>query len=117
MSNPSQDVPGDAPPLADRGAGGRKRLVAVLVGVTVAGLLLAAAWCGWFWTHQRGVEFPPGALADYWPENAGGVLTLHLRQMLDSPAGRQYLREPFRQVIRRGEATHPWMGLLGIDPS
>ena len=112
MNNPSQDVPGGVPPQAGR----RKGRVTVLVGVTVLGLLLAAAWYWWFRSHQRAVAFAPGALAEYWPENAGGVLTLNLRQMLDSPAGRQYLRGRFRQIIRRGEATHPWMALLGIDP-
>src|SRR5262245_34818942 len=112
MNSPSHNVPGEAPPPMGR----RRRLVAVVVGVAVVGLLLAAGWYGWLRTHPRGVEFLPGALAEYWPENTGGVLTLHLRQLLDSPVGRQYLRETFRQIIRRGETTHPWMALLGIDP-
>src|SRR5436305_14368971 len=124
MNNPSQDIPGrragvspatggrDARPPAGRW----KRPAAVLVGATVLGLLLAAAWYLWFRPHQRAIEFLPGALTDYLPENAGGVLTLNLRQTFDSPAGRQYLRGPFQQIIRHGEATLPWLALLGIDP-
>jgi hypothetical protein len=114
MNNPSQDVPGKAPPQAGRPTW--KRPAAVLVGATALGLLVAASWYWWVRPQRRAVEFPPGALADYLPEKAGGVLTLNLRQTLDSPAGRQYLRGPFQQIVRRGAEAHPWMALLGIDP-
>jgi hypothetical protein len=114
MNNPSQDVPGEAPPQA--GQPTWKRPAALLVGAAALGLLVAAAWYWWVRPQRRAVEFPPGALADYLPERAGGVLTLNLRQTLDSPAGRQYLRGRFQQIVRRGAETHPWMALLGIDP-
>jgi hypothetical protein len=60
--------------------------------------------------------FPPGALADYVPENSQAVLAVNLRSLLDSPVGRRHLMSPLKELVQDGGDSFQWIHLLGINP-
>jgi hypothetical protein len=92
----------------------------------LAGLLLATlVVVGFFFSDQLsnlwhvendlGNGFPPGALADYVPEDSQVVLAVNVRQLLDTPSGREQLAPALQYLFRRAGGLLRWMDLLGIN--
>ncbi len=85
-----------------------------------AAALLGAAGCsGTAAPHPAeaaaGPAFADGALDGYLPPDAGAVYTIHLRQALETPAGRG-LVAPLRRFLEGEGTVRPWLDCLGADP-
>jgi hypothetical protein len=61
-------------------------------------------------------DFPADALADYLPPDAVGLLTVNVRQILDSPTVAGPLRDGLARLIHKDSGGQQWLHLLGIDP-
>lgn len=70
----------------------------------------------WRDTDALGNRFPPDSLADYVPENSEAVLAVDVRQLLESPVGRQHLAPAMQRLLRQAGGRLRWMDLLGIKP-
>jgi len=88
-----------------------------IAGLVVASFLyhdqLSSLWNA---ENDLGNRFPPGALADYIPEDSQAVLAVNVRQLVDSPAGRQQLTPVLQYLIHQAGGQLRWMDLLGINP-
>lgn len=102
----------------------RRRLLRLflLAGLVVVGLAIVSFLYRdhlsrlWHVEVAQGNRFPPGVLADYVPEDSQAMLAVNVRQLRDSPAGRQQLAPALHQLIRRAGGRLHWMDLLGINP-
>lgn len=112
-------------PLAAMDGIPRRRLRNLLL---LTGLLLAGLGLGGFLFRDRlqhlwhieddlGKRFPPGALAEYVPEDSQAVLAVNVRQLQESPAGRQQqqLAPAVQLFIHRSGGRVHWIDLLGIN--
>jgi hypothetical protein len=61
-------------------------------------------------------DFPADALADYLPPDAVGLLTVNVRQILDSPAVAGPLRDGLARLIDKDSGGQHWLHLLGVHP-
>lgn len=95
----------------------------VLAGTAGAALvfslaLLLGAWLFWGWRNDDlGDRLPPGALADYVPEDSEAVLAVNLRRLREAPIGKQKLSPCLQQLIGQAERQLPWLALAGIKCS
>lgn len=97
--------------------------ILLLIGATLAALTLLLGFLfrdrllsRWRNEHNLGNRFPPGALTDYVPEDSEAVLTVHVRQLRQSPVGRQQLAPILQYLIRQAGGRLRWIDLLGISP-
>ena len=95
----------------------------LLTGATLTALALLLGYLfrdrllsRWRAEDDLGKHFPPGALADYVPEDSEAVLAVNVRQLLESPVGRQHLAPILQRLIRQAGGRLRWMELLGINP-
>ncbi|MHB1425501.1 MAG: hypothetical protein ACYC3I_20225 [Gemmataceae bacterium] len=95
----------------------------VLVGAMAAGLALVLAFLfrdwlprAWRGDDDLGKRIPPGALADYVPEDSEAVLAVNVRQLLESPLGRRPLLPPLRHLLDLVEQRLRWLDLARINP-
>lgn len=98
---------------------GRRFLLAglVLTTLVLVGFLFRAQLSHLWHSQDDGSDrFPPGALVDYVPEDSQVVLAVNVRQLRETPAGRQQLAPAVQQLIRRGGGRLHWLDLLGINP-
>ncbi|HTU89388.1 MAG TPA: hypothetical protein VMF69_04755 [Gemmataceae bacterium] len=98
----------------------RRRLF-MLAGAAGAVLVLLlaclfGAWLlrGWRGDDDLGNRVPPGILAEYVPEDSEAVLAVNIRQMLETPVGRQHLGPFLQQLIEKNGRQLPWLELAGI---
>jgi hypothetical protein len=100
-----------------------------LVGRRTAGLVLllvvaALVALGW-WVLRNGLpdsrsdsraeeDLPAGALADYLPPDAAGVMSLNTRALRQAPAV-QPLMGVLRHLVAYGAEVEPWLAWTGID--
>jgi hypothetical protein len=120
MGQDNRDDPVTATDGLSRRRPWRPYLLAVLLGAVLA-LLLAVLFRDripdpWGWSAARDNSFPPGALADYVPEDSEAVVAVDLRSLRESPVGRRQLEPWLKQLIPRGERRLRWIDLLGIKP-
>ncbi len=102
----------------------RPRRMLLLAGATAVcfAFLLAIVFCIWELRAGRNRDddlnnrVPAGALADYVPEDSAAVLVVDVRQLRETPIGRQYLWPSMQQVTRQMEWRLPWLKLAGINP-
>jgi hypothetical protein len=102
----------------------RRRLgrLFLLASVVIAGLIVVGFFFGdqlsnlWHAENDLGNGFPPGALADYVPEDSQAVLAVNVHQLLDSPRGREQMAPALQYLIRHAGGRLRWMDLLGINP-
>jgi hypothetical protein len=115
MSVPDKNGPS---PATDSILRSRRRHLLVLAGTMVAGLaVLFGLWLLWAWrAEDLGKRFPPGILADYVPEDSEAVLAVQVRQLLETPLGRQHLSSSLRQLIGQVKQRLPWLDLTKINP-
>lgn len=94
-------------------------LLAGLLGAGLAlllGILLRDVIPGpWRQGAARDNPFPPGALADYVPEDSEAVVAVDLCSLRESPVGRR-LTPALKQLVGKGERRFRWIDLLGIKP-
>src|SRR6516165_1709388 len=57
-------------------------------------------------------DFPADALADYLPPDAVGLLTVNVRQILDSPTVAGPLRDGLARLIHKDSGGQQWLHLL-----
>ena len=100
----------------------RPRRLFVLAGLLGAGLVVLLGVllrdvipCPWRQGAARDNPFPPGALADYVPEDSEAVVAVDLRSLRESPVGRR-LAPALKQLVGKGERRFRWIDLLGVKP-
>ncbi|MGH7170410.1 MAG: hypothetical protein ACRELG_09055 [Gemmataceae bacterium] len=110
--------------IAPQGIPRRRRgRLLLLAGVSLTALALLLGFLfrdrllsRWRGEDDLGNRFPPGALADYLPEDSEAVLTVNVRQLRESRVGRQHLAPILQHLIRQAGGRLRWMDLLGIKP-
>lgn len=98
---------------------GRMLLTVVLAGALVVLLVgfFGRDWIPGPWRSNSGMEnpFPPGALADYIPEDSEVVVSISVRSLREAPIGARYLMPPLRAIVRQSDDAFFWIELLGAD--
>jgi hypothetical protein len=98
----------------------RLLLVAGTTGACVT-VLIVIVVCTWLLCTGRDGDddlsnhVPAGVLADYVPEDSAAVLAVDVRQVRETPMGRQYLWPTMQQLARQIQWRLPWLKLVGID--
>ncbi|HEY7314459.1 MAG TPA: hypothetical protein VH643_34240 [Gemmataceae bacterium] len=94
-------------------------VLAGLLGIGLAlllGVLLRDVIPGpWRKDTARDNPFPPGALADYVPEDSEAVVAVDLRSLRESPVGHR-LAPALKQLVGKGERRFRWIDLVGVKP-
>jgi hypothetical protein len=88
-------------------------------GAAVLLALLLRSWGFWMTggtPQEAAASYPPDALANYIPPDAGAVLSFDLRGLRAAPVTRGRLGQSLRRLVSRGENELPWLALAGIDP-
>jgi len=99
------------------GSGRRWRVPAVLLVVglgLVAALLYSFDLLPGLRRDTPFEAFAPQALADYLPPDTAAVYGFDVRQILTSSCVKANFAGPLEQLAHRGDATFPWMKLIGV---
>jgi hypothetical protein len=90
----------------------------VFLGLTAAVLLLggiAAYFLVPRWTAPSYESFRDDALADYLPEDAAGVVTVRMREVLQAPVVRRHFAGPLQSMLNSDPLVRRPFRLTGID--
>jgi hypothetical protein len=83
-----------------------------MAGVAGAALAVLLGFSG----EERDGSYPPGALADYMPEDSEALLFVDVRSLRESPIGWLHLRPTLQQLLGSVQGRLPWLDALGINP-